>query len=342
MSVRYRKTRRLLRAGGHVFRAALLLFSLAAFFFLWMWTGHTDLVSKIEKSAFGSYEKRYQAEYQRALELFNASRLDESRQALEGMLSRMGTVRKQDRLASTYPAVAQLLLQISERQGRHEDSVRLSKSLLDLDANNYIFWLEHARYLEKAGRTGEAIEAFGAAFRIAPHSGRAASALSDALYRYGRKTEAEEALKDYLGSNRMVNIMFQYGAPGDLEPRTAYYPAVALTGKDQAFRVPASGSGVARVIALLGNFEDLSVRLVSMTMVTDSGRKAIDAPELSTNGLEQTGEGSYAASGGSPALIMDLPEDIDWEGAAALEIRLAFAPNLPQGLSSLSTAQFTD
>lgn len=327
MSIRYRKTKRALKAAGHLARAALLLCALSAAAIAIVWTTRPELVARAEGVIFSRYERAYKADYQRSMELVRSGRLNEAAEALEGLLSRMGEVRKQDRLVPSYASVVSALANIYERQGRGDEAARASKALVVLDPNSYAFWLEHAMHLGKAGQKDASIEALEKAFGIAPHSAGAAASLAEALYREGRQKEARAAIERHLASNRSINIRVQWGSAEDKKPATALFPSVAVTGKAQSFRFPVAGSP-ARVILTLSQAEQLRLRLERVSIITANGRaEALSLAGVMADELETLGGLSFETAGQSPALIIDLPaEAYRDEQAVALEIGVSFRP----------------
>ena len=82
MSIRYGKTKRLLKALATTARVLLLVSALSACLIFWIWTSQPGLVDRADNAIFGSYQKSFQSEYRKAIEHLERAETDESGRVL--------------------------------------------------------------------------------------------------------------------------------------------------------------------------------------------------------------------------------------------------------------------
>jgi len=334
-----RRTKRIYKASAHAIRGALLLTALAALASLWLWTARSGLVERLDERMFALYTSSYSSRYDDAIALLNAGKSKEGREALEGLLARLGTVRKQERLSPAYSAALKTLISIHGKEGNHERAVELSAKLVELDDRDYSCWLIHARNLEKVNKREEAIEALRAAFRIAPQSIEAAEALTSSLIRSGRTEEAAEAARVYAGANRGGNLALYYASEERPAPvKGGALNSTAFTGRAQSFVLPIGATGASRLMITMSGLMDTEVELISLFVDTPEGRERID-PEAVNFGVEELrpmGRSVWAATAGAdPVVFFNLPRRLWTERLLTLELTAAFRPRLSDGLKGL-------
>lgn len=329
MSGRYAKTKRLVRYGGHLARALLLIVSIAAAAVFVIWQGEDGLVAEADRRAAAWYDGSYSSAYQEAAGLLRSGRTAEGMAALERLMERIGEVDKQDRLAPTWSAAARSLASVHSREGRHREALGLSEALLKLDPNNYAHWIEHARLLEAAGEGPRAVDAFRAAVRVAPYSPRAAAALAEALVRMGDTEGAVAAFRVYMGSNRLANIAVQYGSSDGDAVRSVHFPAIPVSDREERLRIPLEGGAVDRLAIIPKETEFSAARLTRLSITTDAGAfDLLEDARVDSRDLASAGPGVYTPTGPRPAFIIDLPEG--WHGAPiALEIGMELKAHVP-------------
>lgn len=332
MSIRYGKTKRLLKALATTARVLLLMSALSACLLFWIWTAQPGLVDRADNAIFGSYQKSFQSEYRKAIEHLERSETDESGRVLGRMLSRMGDVRTQDRLASTYVAVRKALIEVSGRQGRQQEMLEHSEALVRFDSRNHLLWLDHAIHLEEAGLHEKALEAFYAALRIAPHSEKVAAPLAEALQRAGRTDEARGVVAAHMASSRSAYIEFQFGAISDSSPGKAVFQAVTLPAKSKPFWVPFRDRPIDRVVIAISGVENVELKLDSAQVVTAEGRtEVLGLSEIMAEGALPAGERMFRITDRPAYIGLDLPSE-QALSPTGMEIWMSFRPVVPQSL----------
>jgi len=332
MSVRYGKTKRLLKALATTARVLLLVATLSACLLFWIWTARPDLVDRADNAIFDTYRKSFQSEYRKAVEHLEKAENDESARVLGRMLERMGEVRTQDRLASTYVAVRKALIEVSGRQGRQKEALEHSEALVRFDVRNYLLWLDHAFRLENAGLHEKALDAFHGAFRIAPHSAKTAAPLAEALEAAGKTAEARGVAAAHLAANRSANIEFQFGTANDGSPGKAVFQSVTLSPKSKPFRVPFSDKQADRVVIVISGVENVELRLESARVVDgDGGTGELALSEVMAEGALPSGERMFRITDKPAYIILELSSGQVPE-PAGIEVWMSFRPVAPASL----------
>jgi len=331
-----RKTRRLISLGGDLARAALLAASTVAVATLVVWTWRPGAVDRLDDLLFGAYVGSYTSEYGRAAALLKEGETEKARRALEALVARMGTVRKQDRLANAWPAAIEALIGIYNERGDDERAVELARRLVAFDPNNYRFHLALAYRLLDRGDTAGAIAALEQARRIAPQSLEAASALAETLYKGSRRQEARAVIEDYLAANRAGSLALHYvkAGPNPTPARASSLPSVALTGGQRSFVFPVGQKGVAAVVLTFSSVMDVEMTIHGLAVVTGGGRRELNPAltEYRLADMERTGWKGFATTGPRPQLYMALAPGVAEEEVKAFEVRASFRPTLPPAL----------
>lgn len=326
MSVRYGKTKLILKALATAARVVLLVSTLSACLLFWIWTARPGLVDRADSAIFGSYQRSFQSEYRKAIDHLEKSENDESASVLGRMLARMGEVRTQDRLASTYVAVRKALIEVSGRQGRQQEALEHSEALVRFDGRNHLLWLDHAFRLENAGLNEKALEAFHAAFRIAPYSVKTAAPLAEALERAGRAAEARGVAEAHMAANRSANIEFQFGTVNDGSPGKAVFQSVTLSAKSKPFWVPFSDKPVDRVVIIVSGVENVELRLDSAQVVAGEGvAEALALSGVTADGALPAGERTFRLTDKPAYIIFELSSEQVLQ-PKGIEVWMSFRP----------------
>jgi len=334
-----RRTKKIYRASAHAIRAVLLLMALMALASLWLWTTGSGLVDRLDERVFNAYASSYSSRYEDAIALLDAGKTKESIEALEALLARFGTVRKQERLARAYSTALKTLITLHGKEGDYERAAGLSAKLVDLDPMDYSFRLIHAKTLARLEKPEEAIEALRAAFGIAPQSLEAATALTNSLVRSGMAKEAADVARTYAGANRAGNLTLYYASEERPEPvKGGSLNGVAFTGRAQKLVLTIGVADISRLMVTMSGLMDTEVELVSLFVVTPEGREQVDPEEVNfgVEDLSPLGRSVWAAAAGtSPVIFFNLPDRL-WTGKLlTLEMTAAFRPRVTQGLAGL-------
>jgi tetratricopeptide (TPR) repeat protein len=336
--MRRRRTKKILHAGGHILRAVLLAVTVLAAVTILAWTWQKERIDEWDRGIFAAFQKRFTSGFEEAMGLLSAGKIDEGRRALEELRALMGDVKGQDRLVVLNTAAIESLVNVYDRLGEPEKALMHSEELIRLKPNHYRFWLTHAFQLEKSGKRKEAIDALFMAYRIAPHSLKAAGALAEVLFRESRRREAREVLRGYLDANRggMVALVVERkGKTHELTETTL--ASVAFTGTRQAFAFPVKAAGGASFTFRLHQVMDLNVEITDLSVVTPSGRRSagLDAINFSAMDMARTGRTAFSITGENPSVSFGLPEEFARMEIKAIEIEAVFTPNFSERLAFL-------
>ncbi|MFQ5464393.1 MAG: tetratricopeptide repeat protein [Thermodesulfobacteriota bacterium] len=334
-----RKTRRLISISGDLARTTLLAVAAVAVATLIVWTWRPGAVDRLDDLLFGAYVESYTSEYGRAAALLKNGETEKAERALEALVARMGTVRKQDRLANAWPAAAEALIGIYNDRGDGKRALELSRRLVAFDPNNYRFHLTLAYRLLDRGDTAGAVAALERARRIAPQSLEAASALAETLYKGSRTDQARAVLEDYLAANRAGSLALHYikAGPNPTPARASSLPSAALTGGERSFVFPVRQKGVAAVVLTFSSVMDVEMTVHGLTVVTPGGRRELNPAltEYRLADMERTGPAGFAVTGPRPQLYMALAPGLTDMEIKAFEVRASFRPTLSPALNRI-------
>jgi tetratricopeptide (TPR) repeat protein len=336
--MRRRRTKKLLRNGGHILRAVLLAITVLAVATVLAWTWQKERIDEWDSGAFAAFQKRFTSGFEEAMGLLSAGKIDEGRRALEELRALMGDVKGQDRLAVINAAAIESLVNVYDRLGEPEKALMHSEELIKLNPNHYRFWLTYAFQLEKNELRKEAIDALFRAYRIAPHSLKAASALSEVLFHESRRQEAREVLRGYLDANRGGMVALSVERKGKTPESTeTTLASVAFTGTRQAFAFPVEAAGGASFTFRLHQVMDLNVEITGLSVVTPKGRRSagLDAIDFRATDMARTGRTAFAITGENPSVSFALPEELGRMDIKAIEIEAVFTPSFPERLAFL-------
>lgn len=338
-------TWKLIRHSGFILRSALLLCTAAALATLWTWQTSPATVDRLDSAIFEAYSDRYAGPYNEARALMEASDTEGAERILNELLEDMGTVHRWSRLARVYSATVEALIEISEERGDAERSVELSRRLVELDPNDYRYWLDHARHLNGLGDRNKAVDALFRAHRIAPHLLDTAAPLTGLLLEADRPEEAAEVVDGYLGANRggTVALLHFPGGRGGAPTPLSELRSVSFNTGARRFVLPVGEEGAGGVSTLLVGFEhlrDAEIRVRSIRFLTPGGRMVETRPAFLRFGgvdVAARGGGVFTVTGPSPAVYFDLPPAIAGRELEAVEMVVEFRPLLPGDLSRLAT-----
>jgi len=339
MSDRSMRTRRFLRRAAHVIRGLLLFVTLLAVGTWWLWTARVDLIDGLDEKMVARYVQAYSSRLDEATRLFEASKTAEAEKLLEDLLTSMDGAGKRDRLAPTYSDTLALLRQVSIKRGDFSRASEISGASVEFDPRNYRYLLAHAYDLNRIGKTREAIEALGEAYRIFPSSLDTAEPLAIMLYRQGMRKEAREVLSGFLEANRggSLRLFYTSGDEGFTSARSTLLTSLALSPKPLSYEFPVNSPGMTRLALGFINATGVNIRISSIAMTTSEGKKGLDL-DSSISGvkdMERVKGGAFEVSGESPIIFLDIAGVIGGSELLGLEAEIEFERRLPERLKQM-------
>ncbi|MBI5642488.1 MAG: hypothetical protein HY954_03325 [Deltaproteobacteria bacterium] len=339
MSGRYRKMRKALSIGGNVLRILLLIVTLAALSTLTVWRGDSALVDKADARIVDLYGSRYSSRLDAVKALLNESKTSEARAALESLVSELGKVRKQDRLAPTYAESLEMLIYTANRQGDSKRAIEASKAQVDLDKNHYNYWLNYAYLLNAGGDKRGAIDALYNAYRINPASLQVTEPLASILYEEKRNDDARRVVEGYLKANRGGTISVFYSSEGEefSVKKSSRLLSATFTGKPQSFSFPVNSvNGIKKLRIDLPGLLDASVKVGRISINTAEGPYAVDFRGLDYGLHDLDGEGdTLMISGLDPFIEFILPEELLTKNISSIGAEVEIFQQLPDRLSHI-------
>lgn len=335
----YVKTRKFILTGANLIRLILLLSTLFAFSSYWIWNNRNAWVKKIDDLLLSRYTTHYSSELERGRTLLNTNKTDEGVRVLEDSIHAMRDIRKQDRLALTYQRTVDLLIQVNTRHGNNERALKLSRSLVDFDSNNYKHWLLYAKQLSNNNRSKESIEAFYKSYEIAPHSFSVVEPLAINLINRGQIAEAKEVVEGYLTSNRTgtFQTFWSFSGQNFSSERVATIEDLNMSLQQLSFKIPINKENVWRLRLDFPGLTFLSLKIASLSVVSSEGKVEIDLEKilLRSNDLSRTGTRDFLITGIDPFLHFTLPKELLNTELLAIELEATFIPKLSPNLRNM-------
>lgn len=316
----------------------LLLTALAGLFTIWAWPSQKGLIDQLDGKIASFYSGRYTSRLDHASSLLASGKSAESKKEFEAIVAELSGVDKEEKLGHVYGRALSHLLSISRDERDWKGALAWAKALVDLEPNDYGYWLDYAVALDKNGKRGDAINAMQRAYAIAPQSLVVTTALASALIDEKRVGEAREVARGYVEANRAAQVYAYYAGSGEGFSKSKAGTATSvITGKRQVFRVPVGSDGVERMRIDFRGLLDMELELFSISLITAGSIVELPAEdmELSTFGLEQRGANRYDLTGkGDVRLGFPIPGELRGAKILAVSVEAVFTPKIPAELSS--------
>ncbi len=328
---RYLRTRKALSILGNVVRCILLLATLTALGTYWIWHNHEDMVESADNTMVASYVNGYVIKHNEAIGPLKEGNYSEASKKLEALLTEMGNVTKQDRLASLYFETQAILLRVYRSSNNREAALATAKAMVDFDDGNHIAWQRYARELKVNNRKDEMTNALHRAFLLAPPNPGIAKELAGLLYEDGRVEEARVVADRYL--NWPLNVRFSIfwaieGEDFSQENKKATSLMTFIQDRVYSVRAPIEKTNVKKImISFPDNMRTVGVNIVSISVQTGKGWEELNIKALKqgeTHSMTMTGRERFVISGADPFIILNMPESFKDKLVDSVLVKCAF------------------
>lgn len=317
----------------------LLFTALAGLFTIWAWPSQKGLIDRLDGKIAGLYSGRYTSRLDHASSLLASGKSAESKKEFEAIVAELSGVDKEETLAYVYGRALSHLFSISRDEQDLRRGLAYAKALVELEPNDYGYWLNYAVALENSGARGDAIKAYYRAYAIAPQSLAATRAMSKVFFDEKKDAEARGVIAGYFEANRATQVYAYFAGGGEGFSKSKMGSATSvITGRRQAFRVPVGSAGVERMRIDFRGLVDMDVELLSISIVTPDSTFVFPAGdiELATFGLNNTGVNRYETTGrGDMKLGFPIPGELRGAKVLAVSIEAVFSPKIPPDFSGV-------